>query len=102
MRNPEVADGGPPQVGKYVHQVTETGLASTQHTDEAVRNGSSKPSHEKIPVTSPICCSSSAVGWIPAAGTPEAVCGRQTMNANTNAANLLLQACRGATIGVLH
>ena len=35
LRNPEVADGGLPQVGKYVDHVTETGLATTQHTDES-------------------------------------------------------------------
>ena len=35
LRNPEVADCGLPQVGRYVDQVTETGLAPTQHTDES-------------------------------------------------------------------
>ena len=42
--NPEVADGGMPQVGNFVDQVTETELAPTQYTDES--GGSPEPSHE--------------------------------------------------------
>ena len=44
LRNP---DGGLPQVGRYVDQVTETGSPLNSRM-RAVRGGSSEPSHEKI------------------------------------------------------
>ena len=93
LEDQKVADGGMPQLG--------TSLAPPSTRMRAARTGPPEPTHEKIRATSPICCSSSAMGTILASGTSEAVCGRVTMTAQPNAANLLLQTCKGATIGML-
>ena len=59
----EITDGGLPQLGRYVDQVTETGL---DHHPAHVWERHARARHEKIPATSRICCSSSAVESIPA------------------------------------
>ena len=74
LRNPEITDGGLPRVGWNVDQVTETGLGTTEYTDESGTQGLARAEPRGgMPAISPICCSSSGVGSIP----PGAVSGRE-------------------------
>ena len=96
--NREVAHGVQPQIGRHVDQVAETGLASTQDTENssAQRLFRHKPREDTRNIANLLQLVHRGVDT-----RRGAVCGRVAMTAHTNAANSPLQARTGATIEML-
>ena len=99
LRTPEVADGGPPHVGRYGDQVTETGLAPTQHTDEdgAQRLTRAEPREDT--------CNIADLQQLFRGGAHSRRSRSSLWQRNHDSAHerckSSLQACRGATLGIL-
>ena len=77
LRNPKAANDGLPQIGKYSSHVTQKTLDNTQYTDESGAQWLTLAEPQEKTCNIADLLQLNHGGSIPAAGTPEAVCGRE-------------------------